>query len=51
MKQNFDILITKVKALVSKNRAIQRLLLNIQIICRMSIKILKSTPQAENVMH
>ena len=28
-----------------------RLLLNIQIICRMSIRILKSTTKAENVMY
>ena len=50
MKQNIDILLTNVKALVSKNRTIQRLLLNIQIICWMSIKILESTTQEENVM-
>ena len=51
MKQNIDILLTNVKALVSKNRTIQRLLLNIQIICWMSIKILESTTQEENVMY
>ena len=50
MKQNIDILLTNVKALVSKNRTIQRLLLNIQIICWMSIKILENTTQEENVM-
>ena len=51
MKQNIDILLSNVKALVSKNRTIQRLLLNIQIICWMSIKILESTTQEENVMY
>ena len=43
MKQNINVLL--------KNIRIQRLLLNIKIICRMSTKILMSTNQIENIKY
>ena len=46
----YQYLIYKMKKMVLKIWKIQRLLLNIQIICRIFIKILMSTTQAENVM-
>ena len=49
MKQNINILLNNVKIMEASK--IQRLSLNIQIICRMSIKMLKSTTQAENVTY
>ena len=49
MKQNINILLKNVKIMEASK--IQRLSLNIQIICRMSIKMLKSTTQAENVTY
>ena len=50
-KQNINILLTNVKTLVLIYGAIQRFSLNIQIICKMSIEILKGTTQADSVMY
>ena len=51
IKQNVDVLLKNMKKLALKSTKMQRLLLNIQIICKMSIKILKSTTQIENVKY
>ena len=51
MKQNINILLRKIKKFVVKIYKIQTLSLNIQIIRRMSIKILKNSTQAKNVMY
>ena len=51
MKQNINVLFKNVKTVVSSDWKIQGLLLNTQIICRMSIEILNSTTQLENVMY
>ena len=42
MKQNINILLKHLKTMISNDWKIQRFLLNIQIICSMSIKTLKS---------
>ena len=49
MKENINILLKNMKKLVWKGMKIKSSLLNIQIICRMSIKKLISTTQTENV--
>ena len=46
-----NILLKNLKELVLDIIKLQSLLLSIQIICRMSIKILKSTTQTKNVKH
>ena len=51
MMQNINMLLNNIKILVLKSMKIQRLLLNIQIICKMSIKILTSTALVENVKY
>ena len=51
MKENINILFTNIKKLVLKMRKIQRLLLNIQIIFRISVKILRITIKAEIVLY
>ena len=48
IEAKYQYFIKNMKKLVLKSSKIQRLLLNIQIICRMSIKILKNTTQIEN---
>ena len=50
-KVKYQYLNKKRKKMVLRISKIQRFLLNIQIICRVSIKTLKSTIQAENVMY
>ena len=51
MMQNINMLLNNIKILVLKSMKIQGLLLNIQIICKMSIKILRSTALVENVKY
>ena len=51
MMQNINMLLNNIKILVLKSMKIQGLLLNIQIICKMSIKILTSTALVENVKY
>ena len=51
MMQNINMLLKNIKILVLKSMKIQGLLLNIQIICKMSIKILTSTALVENVKY
>ena len=48
IETKYQYFIKNMKKLVLKSSKIQILLLNIQIICRMSIKILKNTAQIEN---
>ena len=45
----YKYLIDKHKKLVLKSKKIQKLFLDIKIVCRMSIKILMSTTQIENI--
>ena len=51
MMQNINMLLNNIKILVLKSMKIQGLLLNIQIICKVSIKILTSTALVENVKY
>ena len=51
MMQNINMLLNNIKILVLKSMKIQGLLLNIQIICKMSIKILTSTALVKNVKY
>ena len=51
MKQNINILLKDNKTLVLKSMKIQSFLLSIQIICRMSIKVLKTLTQIVNVKY
>ena len=51
MMQNINMLLNNIKILVFKSMKIQGLLLNIQIIRKMSIKILTSTALVENVKY
>ena len=51
MKQNINIFLKNMAKFVLKNVKMQRLLLNIQIIWRKSIKILKSTTEIKYVKY
>ena len=50
MKQIINILLKNVKKMVLKNCNIQKLLLNIQTICKIFIKLMKIATQAERVL-
>ena len=51
MKQNINVLPKKVKEMFLKIWKIQKHLLNLQIICKISIKVSQSITLAENSMH
>ena len=51
LKQNINIFLASMKISVLKNSMIQRLLLDIQMICRLFIKIVQRTTKIGNVMY
>ena len=51
MNQNINILLKSMNTLVLSTPKIRRLLLNIQIICKMSRKFLISTTQRKNLKY